>query len=85
MNVHYFRDADRQGPIEVTAVVRVKESANAPSKQILAREKLLLTTPGQERTIFRFKLTEKGKLVEGSVHDLPKPLRSQNPRQARRR
>ncbi len=75
VNVHYFRD-DGQGPINATVVIRVKESANAPTRQLLARDEMLMRAAGQELTAFRFKLTREGKLVDGSVHSIFKPLRS---------
>ena len=38
--------------------------------------KIELAREGQERTVFRFRLTERGELVSGSVTSLPRPLRS---------
>ena len=35
-----------------------------------------LAREGQERTVFRFRLTENGNLVVGSVTSLQRPLRS---------
>ena len=75
VNVHAFR-MDGQGPVEATVIVRSKENADAPVREIVAT-KLSLQGDGQELTSFRFKLTEKGELVEGSVHNIFKPLRSQ--------
>jgi len=74
VNVHFFRN-DGGGPIEVTVVVRTKENADAPARQIVAT-KLTMLSVGQELTAFRFKLTKKGALVDGSVHHIHKPLRS---------
>jgi hypothetical protein len=34
---------------------------------------------GEERTVFRFRLDERGGLVAGSVHDLEVPLRARRP------
>jgi hypothetical protein len=33
---------------------------------------------GQETTVFRFQLDEDGDLIAGSVHDLPRALRSRS-------
>ena len=35
-----------------------------------------LKRSGQELTVFRFSLDDEGRLISGSVHDLPQPLRS---------
>ena len=35
-----------------------------------------LKSEGEEVTAFRFSLDEDGRLVKGSVHDLPRTLRS---------
>jgi hypothetical protein len=74
VNVHLYRNHTRRN-IPVTVVVSVKGGANDSAKQILT-SKLELVHDGEERTVFRFKLDDHGKLVPGSVHDLPKPLRS---------
>ena len=44
-------------------------------KRILTT-RLELERQGQEITAFRFSLNEEGRLVPGSVHDLPKALRT---------
>jgi hypothetical protein len=71
VNVHNYRGDG--SPIECTVQVRVKESAEAPPRELITT-KLTLHQTGQEKTAFRFKLTEKGKLVDGSVHSRYKPL-----------
>ena len=38
--------------------------------------KVTLSREGEERTVFRFGLTEAGGIVPGSVTSLPRPLRS---------
>lgn len=75
VNVHLYRDMSGQLPLPATVVVSVKASADVAAKRILST-KLELTHQGQETTVFRFSLDEAGKLVPGSVHDLPKALRS---------
>ena len=59
----------------MTISVSVKPNTNESAHRLLAT-KLLLEYEGEERTAFRFSLDDKGKLLRGSVHDLPKPLRS---------
>ena len=59
----------------VTVVVSVKPSPEQAAKQILAT-KLTLKQEGQELTAFRFALDKSGRLVRGSVNNLPRPLRT---------
>ena len=75
VNVHLYRNLSGADLIPVTVVISVKPSEDAPAKQILATG-VELRHEGQEITAFRFSLDEKGRLVSGSVHDLPRPLRS---------
>jgi len=74
VNAHLYRNHDLRN-VPVTIVVSVKGGVNVAAKQILTT-KLEMSREGEERTAFRFKLDERGRLVPGSVHDLPKPLRS---------
>ncbi len=75
VNVHLYRDMSNQLPVTVAVSVSVKSSPQVAAKRILATN-VLLKHQGQETTAFRFELDGKGKLVPGSVHDLPKPLRT---------
>ncbi len=75
VNVHLYRNVSRQLPLPVDIVVSVKPNPQASAQQILATS-IQLTSVGEELTAFRFALDKSGKLRAGSVHDLPKPLRS---------
>ena len=75
VNVHLYRDMSNQLPLPVAVSVSVKSSPQVAAKRIL-NTKILLKHQGQETTAFRFELDQQGKLIPGSVHDLPKPLRS---------
>lgn len=75
VNAHLYLNPTRIYPVPVKIVVSVKESTNAPLRQILSTD-LELSREGQEMTALRFKLDDNGHLVRGSVHDLPRPLRS---------
>jgi len=75
VNVHLYRLAGGVLPVPVTIAVSVKHEAMASPRQVLAT-KLELRHEGEELTAFRFVLDEAGRVVSGSVHDLPKPLRS---------
>jgi hypothetical protein len=73
-NVHLYRNHTSH-PVPVAVVVSVKGSVSESAKQILAT-KVTLARDGEEFTAVRFRLDDQGRLVSGSVHDLPKPLRS---------
>ncbi len=75
VNVHLYRDTSGQLPLPVTVAVSVKREASLAAKRILTT-RLQLEHQGQELTAFRFALDADGRLVTGSVHDLPKRLRS---------
>lgn len=74
VNVHLYRNHE-SNTIPVSIVVSVKGSVNESAKQLLAT-KVTLEHEGQELTAFRFRLDDKARLVSGSVHDLPKSLRT---------
>lgn len=75
VNVHLYRNNTQLTEIPVTTVVSVKGATAHTAKQILTSQ-VKLEHLGQELTVFRFRLTKSGELEAGSVHSLPKPLRS---------
>lgn len=75
VNLHLYRNRAATVTIPVTIVVSVKAGADRPARQILV-SKLALSREGEERTVFRFRLSETGTLVPGSVTSLQRPLRS---------
>lgn len=75
VNLHLYRNRAATITIPVTVVVSVKAEADLPARQILV-SKLALSREGEERTVFRFRLSEAGTLVPGSVTSLQRPLRS---------
>jgi hypothetical protein len=75
VNLHLYRNRARTTDVPVTVVVSVKANADMPARQLLMT-KLDLTREGEERTVFRFRLTETGSIVPGSVNSLQHPLRS---------
>jgi len=77
VNVHLYRNASHQFPLPVTVAVSVK-GTNSSSSQRVLNTKLDLLHEGQETTVFRFQLDEDGDLIAGSVHDLPRALRSRS-------
>jgi hypothetical protein len=75
INVHLYRNTSGALPIPVTVVTSVKKSGNERARQLLA-SKVELGREGQELTVYRFRLTENGDLVAGSVHSLQRELRA---------
>jgi hypothetical protein len=75
VNLHLYRNPSRTYPVPVTVVTSVKQSASQAARQLLA-SKVMLAREGEEMTVYRFRLTEAGALVAGSVHSLDKPLRA---------
>lgn len=75
VNLHLYRNSSGALPIPVTVVTSVKRTPQDGTQQLLART-LELPREGEEITVYRFRLTEKGELVPGSVHDLQRPLRT---------
>ncbi len=75
VNLHLYRHKNGPLPIPVVVIVSVKPNAASGARRLLATE-IMLGPEGKELTAFRFDLNEQGALVPGSVHDLPKALRS---------
>jgi hypothetical protein len=75
VNVHLYRNRAVQPPVPVTLIVSSKRAAQDPARQILL-SKVELVREGQERTVFRFRLTEGGEVVAGSVNSVQRQLRS---------
>jgi hypothetical protein len=74
VNLHMYRNKSKVSPVKVTVVTSVKKPNSESAKQILTSS-IDLMAENQETTVYRFKLTEAGELVPGSVNSLPKPLR----------
>ena len=75
VNLHLFRNVSGVRPLPVTVAVSIKPKPELAARRVLAAE-VALEHPGHELTVFRFELDEVGHLVRGSVHDLPRKLRS---------
>jgi hypothetical protein len=78
VNLHLYRNTTGVFPIPVTVVTSVKKSAKESARQLLASH-IELVREGEELTVYRFKLSEQGDLVSGSVHSLQRQLRSWRP------
>ena len=77
MNVHLYRNGGHHFPLPVTIAVSVKGTDDSSSQRVL-NTKLDLLREGQETTVFRLRLHDDGDLIAGSVHDLPRALRSRS-------
>jgi hypothetical protein len=75
VNVHLYRNPADVYPIPVTVVTSVKRSPKESAKQLLAT-KIELGREGEELTVYRFELSNKGDLVPGSVHSLQRNLQA---------
>ena len=75
VNVHLFRNLESVYPINVRVVARVKADKDAGARPI-ASTTVRLDREGQEITAFRFRLTEAGEIVSGSINSVYKALRS---------
>jgi hypothetical protein len=75
VNIHLYRNAANVFPIPVTVVTSVKKSPKESARQLLA-SKVELVREGEELTVYRFRLSEDGSLIPGSVHSLQRNLRA---------
>ncbi len=74
VNAHLYRSADGRFPVPVTARVSVRGQDGEVTN--ILRSNIELAYVGQESTIFRFQLDDKGRLVQGSVNRIHKELRT---------
>jgi len=75
VNLHLYRSAQEYLPVNVTVAISIKTPEANRAKHILSKE-VMMRQIGDEVTVFRFHIDDNGRLVDGSVHDLPRPLRS---------
>jgi hypothetical protein len=73
VNAHLYRSVDQRFPVTVTANIAVQTPGGEVRKVL--QSAVELTHTGQETTIFRFRLGDKGELVDGSVNRVHKGLR----------
>ena len=78
VNVHLYRNASGKTPVPVSVIASLQKDPQA-SAIPLVQSNLSLEHINQEITAFRFRLTEKGDLIPGSIHNLPKELRAAAP------
>jgi len=75
VNLHLYRA--RQVPLPIPVEVRIALRPDQKRSAVtITTERIELHHQGEELTVVRFRLDEGGRLVPGSLHDLPRPLRS---------
>lgn len=74
INVHLYSNAERSLPIPVKVIVSVRVDKKR-IRRIAARD-VSLGFLGEELTVLRFSLDDKARLVPGSIHELPRALRT---------
>ncbi len=75
VNLHLYSNADMRRTVPAEVVVGLKRDEHG-SVHVIHREKVELRHAGQEMTVVRFSLGDKSELLPGSLHALPRPLRS---------
>lgn len=75
VNLHMFDDDYEPMPVDVEVQVFKFNPFDATSEKLL-QKKVQLVKEGHELTVFRW-VMKNGKVVEGTVNDIPTPLRSQ--------
>jgi hypothetical protein len=74
VNAHLYRSADGHFPVAATVKVQVRNSEGVVKN--LVQSVVQLDHVGQETTVFRFQLDDKGHLVPGSLNRIHKDLRA---------
>ena len=75
VNLHLYKNNAKVLPVPAKIIVSMKATPESPMRK-LAERSIELSRLGEETTVLRFSLNEGGRLVPGSLHDLPRPLRS---------
>lgn len=75
VNLHLYTNWARTLPVDAEVYIGLKKNTGSSIKR-LSYKKVKLLEVGHELTVLRFKLDEDGDLIFGSLHDLPKRLRT---------
>ena len=75
VNLHLYRKRESRPSVPVKVSIGVQQGVSKTLHRIAVRD-IDLSHSGEEVTVARFTLDDEGQLVAGSVHDLPKRLRS---------
>jgi len=74
INIHLYSNVENTWPIPVS--VQVRRERNGTLRNICSSE-IKLNYKGEEITVCRFKTDERGNIISGSIHRIPKTLRQQ--------
>ena len=75
VNLHLYANYAADGAIPVEVAVGVRRTEQGKLDYIV-RKNVSLANLGEELTVVRFELTDEARLVPGSIHELPRGLRS---------
>ena len=75
VNLHLYTNRQRVYPVEAEVYIGIKKLPTASISRI-SYKKVKLLEVGHEMTVLRFKLDDDGDLIFGSLHDVPKRLRT---------
>lgn len=75
VNVHLYNDIARAAPVDVTIAASIR--IDGATVEIFTKTVTLIAM-GQEITVDRFSLDDRGNVIPGSIHDMPKALRPAN-------
>lgn len=75
VNVHLYSNKSLRYPVTAEIYIGIKKQP-ASSIQRISYKKVNLLEIGHEMTVLRFKLDDQGDLILGSLHDVPRMLRS---------
>ena len=75
VNLHLYSNNQGNLPVSAQVTVSVRANDGRTIRRIAFRE-VELNHVGEELTVLRFSLAEGGSLIPGSVHQLPKKLRT---------
>lgn len=76
INLHCYRCPILPVTAKIEVSVKKDESSGKTPFNVIAKTKVKLQIKKEELTVFRFKLTKDGELVEGSMNHVFKPLRA---------
>jgi len=78
-NIHWFSNAAGKAQVSVDVIITITKDDSSKSKerpQQIVATKLVLTRVGEEQTVIRFKLDDKGDIIPNSMTSLFVPIRS---------
>jgi len=75
VNLHLYRSRTTPLPIPVEVNIGIRKT-NSESLVTVASNRVQLSHEGEELTVVRFRLSRLGRLVNGSMHALPRILRN---------